>query len=160
MAIGYAGNNGHTYVALGKVMREQGLLAPDNVSLQTIKQWLYDNPGKAREMMEQNPRFIFFRELKDGMIRGAQGVGLTPMRSLAVDPAYIPYGMPVFLETTLPDGTVFNRLMIAQDTGSAIKGAIRGDIYMGSGKRAEELAGRMANKGSITLLVPSKQQKE
>lgn len=160
LAIGFDGKNNHEYVALGRVMQEEGLLEPGKVNLFTIKEWLYKHPAQARQVMEQNPSFVFFKELKDGRIRGGQGVGLTPMRSLAIDHRYIPYGMPVFLQTQLPATPYsfthpFNQLMIAQDTGGAIKGGIRGDIFFGHGKAAEAQAGYMATQGSYVLLVPN-----
>lgn len=155
LAIGVAATNGHDYVAIGKVMKEQGLLEEGKVNLFTIRDWLRDHPERVREILEHNPRYVFFRRLPDAEIRGAQGVPLTPGRSLAVDPAYIPYGMPLFLEMTMPEAKAPSRhLMIAQDTGGAIRGAIRGDIYFGSGTSAERMAGMLAATGTITALVP------
>jgi membrane-bound lytic murein transglycosylase A len=106
--------------------------------------------------MEQNPSYVFFRKLppSDGPI-GAEGIGLTPKRSLAVDKHFIPLGLPLFLQTTLPDDAGFNRLMIAQDIGGAIKGPVRGDIFFGRGKQAEWLAGMMKARGHYVLLLPN-----
>jgi membrane-bound lytic murein transglycosylase A len=159
LPIGYADQNGHGYVALGKVMRDEGLLAPDQVNFFTIRQWLYQNPQRAFDLMQRNPSYVFFKlRDKPGAI-GAAGAALTPQRSLAVDSRYIPYGLPLFLETELPaqplqQPLAFHRLVIAQDTGGAIKGPVRGDIFFGPGDEAEYLAGYMKGKGIYSLLVP------
>ena len=160
MTIGFAGRNHHPYVAIGRTMEKQGLLAPGNVNLFTIKDWLYDHPARAKTVMSDNPSYIFFRKLPDHNIRGAQNAPLTAQRSLAVDWRYIPYGMPIYLQTDLPEtrfgpSKPFHQLMIAQDTGSAIKGGIRGDIYFGHGKHAEALASKQATQGRYTLLLPN-----
>jgi membrane-bound lytic murein transglycosylase A len=116
--------------------------------------WLEAHPAEALALMDKNPRYVFFRLIQgDGPI-GAQGVALTPLRSMAVDPAFIPLGLPIWLSTTAPDGKPLRRLMVAQDTGAAIKGAIRGDIFWGTGQRAFDQAGRMKSPGAIFLLVP------
>jgi membrane-bound lytic murein transglycosylase A len=158
--VGYAGQNGHPYLALGKVMGDEGLVPRDQLNFFTLRQWLYDNPGRAFEMMERNPSYVFFKKLdKTGPV-GSVGAVLTPMRSLAVDSKYIPYGLPLFLETELPpmhgsrEPIPFNRVMIAQDTGGAIRGPVRGDIFFGGGSAAEYLAGYMKGRGSYSLLVP------
>lgn len=160
LTIGFAGKNNNEYVAIGRPMEDMGLLEPGNVNLFTIKDWLYSNPTKAQSIMELNPSYVFFRTLPDNQIRGAQNIGLTAERSLAVDWRYIPYGMPVFLQTSTAETTFgpaqdFNRLMVAQDTGGAIRGGIRGDIYFGHGERAEALAGKQAMRGSYSLLLPN-----
>ncbi|MEM1140341.1 MAG: MltA domain-containing protein, partial [Pseudomonadota bacterium] len=151
LRVGYAGKNGRAYVPIGRVLRDQGALEPDNISMQTIRGWLEANPGKAPEVMNANPSYVFFRPLDlpptDGPI-GAQGVPLTDNRSLAVDRRYHALGVPMMLETAVPvDGlgtrVAFTKLMIAQDTGGAIRGPIRGDVFFGSGSAAGELAGRM-----------------
>lgn len=160
LTIGFAGKNNHPYVAIGRTMEEQGLLEAGNVNLFTIKDWLYKHPSRAKQVMSDNPSYVFFRKLPDNQVRGAQNVGLTAERSLAVDWHYIPYGLPIWLQTTLPEtgfgsARPFNQLMIAQDTGGAIRGGIRGDIYFGHGKRAEALAGKQAMRGSYALLIPN-----
>jgi membrane-bound lytic murein transglycosylase A len=104
--------------------------------------------------MERNPRYIFFREMGDEGPVGAEGVALTAGRSLAVDPAYLPYGAPVFLDSYDTKGSPWRRLMLAQDTGAAIKGPLRGDIYWGDGEAAEQLAGEMRSTGRFYLLLP------
>lgn len=159
LRIGYAGNNGHDYVTLGRVMEKEGMLQPGEVNLFTIKEWLYKHPDKAKQVMAKNPRYIFFEASKDSHVRGAQRVPLTAARSLAVDKDVVPYGLPIYINTELPATKVdaaqpFNQLMIAQDTGSAIKGGMRGDVYFGSGERAEQLAGHMAEQGRFTFLLP------
>ncbi|WP_374370387.1 murein transglycosylase A [Dongia sp.] len=160
MRIGYAGNNGHGFVAIGKLMIEEGIIDRDSASMQTIRAWLRANPDRAQELMNRNPRFIFFREVKDGPV-GAMGVTLTAGRSLAVDPAFVPLGLPLWLDTTWPvdhgaikRGSPLRRLMLAQDTGSAIKGPVRGDFFWGSGEEALKFAGAMKNPGRWFLLLP------
>ncbi|MFK0570457.1 murein transglycosylase A [Endozoicomonas sp.] len=150
--VGYAGNNGHHYVAIGKVLKQQGEL--EDVSMQTIQAWLARNPDKRAWLLNQNPRYIFFSFSDEGAIT-AQGVPASTQRTLAVDPAYIPLGMPVWLDTRLTaTGERFRQMMVAQDTGSAIKGPARGDIYMGFGKTAALLAGPQQESGKLYVLVP------
>ena len=148
----YAGNNGHDYVSIGRVLREQGELR--RVSTETIKQWLKDNPGRREWLFHQNPRYIFFSQSGTGAIT-AQGVPATTNRTLAVDPTIIPLGLPVWLDTKITaTNEPFRQLMVAQDTGSAIKGAARGDIYMGLGHEAGYLAGEQQSPGKLYGLVP------
>lgn len=150
--VGYAGNNGHNYVPIGRVLRQKGELA--DVSMQTIRDWLEKNPDRRQWLMNQNPRYIFFDFTDEGAIT-AQGVPATSERTLAVDPRYVPLGMPVWLDTRLTaNGERFVRLMVAQDTGTAIKGPARGDIYMGLGKEAALLAGPQQEPGKLYVLVP------
>lgn len=157
--VGYAGQNGHGYQSIGRVMAEEGLMLKEDINFFTLRQWLYDHPNRAFDMMERNPSYVFFRlRDKPGPV-GAIGAVLTPMRSLAVDPRHIPYGLPLYLQTELPaqpgrSPSPFNRLMIAQDTGGAIRGPIRGDIFFGCGADAEYFAGYMKGRGVYTLLVP------
>ncbi len=161
MRVGYAGQNGHPYTAIGRVLVKRGELDLEQVSMQTIRAWLAANPGRAREIMVENASYIFFREVEgDGPI-GAFGTVLTPGRSLAVDPRHVPLGAPVWVETeALATGTgaamaPIRRLMMAQDTGGAIKGAVRGDIFFGSGAAAGERAGRMKDRGRYFILLPA-----
>ena len=154
--VGYAASNGHQFYAIGRALLDEGLVPRNQASMQGIRAWLKDNPGDADAMMQRNKRYIFFRELDgDGPV-GAQGVSLTAGRSLAVDPAFIPYGAPVWLDTTWPDGSArpLQRLMVAQDTGNAIKGPVRGDFYWGTGPEAAAYAGRMKQKGTYFLFLP------
>jgi len=158
----YAGENGQPYTAIGAVLIQRGELKREEVSLQTIRAWLYAHPGQAQELMDHDASYVFFGEQPIGDAStgapGAEGVPLTPEASLAVDVSIHALGVPVFLEATAPDEAgsahVFNRLLVMQDTGGAIKGAVRGDVYWGYGKRAEEIAGRMKNEGRLTVLLP------
>ena len=158
--VGFAGRNGHAYTAIGRVLVKQGELPADGVSLQSIRRWLAANPSRAREVMDANRSYIFFRLIKgvtdgEGPI-GAQGVALTPGRSLAVDRGKLPLGAPVWLETRDPleRSRPIRRLMIAQDTGGAIRGAVRGDFFWGTGARAEAAAGEMQEPGTFHILLP------
>ncbi|SDH58283.1 murein transglycosylase A [Roseospirillum parvum] len=150
--IGYAANNGHRFVGIGSLMRQRGLLK--DLSMQTIRDWLRAHPDTAAELMAENPRYIFFREIDGEGPIGAQGVPLTPLRSLAVDRRHIPLGALVWLDTTQPDGTPLSRLMVAQDVGGAIKGVIRGDVFWGTGEAALKHAGGMAQQGRVFVLRP------
>jgi membrane-bound lytic murein transglycosylase A len=157
--VGYAGQNGHKYMSLGKIMGDEGLLPKDQINFYTIRQWLYDHPERAFELMQRNPSYVFFKRLDVTGAVGAVGAVLTKQRSLAVDNNYIPYGLPLFVETELPalpqaQPTVFQRLAIAQDTGGAIKSPVRADIFFGEGSQAEYLAGYMKGRGVYSLLVP------
>jgi len=160
MRIGYAATNGQPYTAIGRELVRSGALTLESVSLQSIRAWLAANPQKAEGLMSLNKSFVFFREITgDGPI-GAQGVALTPRRSLAVDRKYIPLGVPIWLEaaapapdTQAPDQQL-RRLMVAQDTGGAIRGPVRGDVFWGNGADAENIAGRMKHPGRYYLLLP------
>jgi len=151
--VGYDGQNGHPYVALGKLLVERGQLAKDQVSLATIKAWLRAHPAEGRKLMDENPSFVFFRELKGEAPLGAEGAALTPGRSLAVDREFLPLGIPVWLDVRDGDDTI-RRLVIAQDAGGAIRGPVRGDLYWGFGAEAERRAGAMRAHGSYYLLLP------
>ena len=152
---GFAGHNGHEYVAIGRVLVDEGELALADTSLQSIRAWLRAHPARAAVVMARNPRYIFFRELDGAGPVGAGGVALTSGRSLAVDRAYVPLGLPVWLDTTWP-GTdrPLRRLAIAQDTGGAIVGPVRGDLFWGAGAEAEDQAGHMRERGRYYLLLP------
>lgn len=152
--IGYAGSNGQTYRALGRILLDHGLITPGDVTMQTIRAYLKAHPAEATSLMRENPRFIFFRVLSgDGPV-GTAGVPLTPGRSLAVDTKFIPLGLPLWLDSADPDGHPLRRLMIAQDSGAAIKGPVRGDVFWGPGAAAFDLAGRMKSQGSYYVLLP------
>lgn len=156
MRVGYAGDNGRKYVPIGRILIERGVLKPDEVSLQTIREWMRANPKQAPALMRENPRYIFFRVLEtDGPV-GAGGVALSTGRSLAIDPAFIPLGAPIWLDTTWPgpEAKPLRRLVVAQDTGSAIKGAVRGDVFWGPGPEAEWYAGQMRQPGGYFLFLP------
>ena len=157
--VSYAGQNGRGYVAIGKVLIDRGELTRDEVSLQTIRAWLVAHPGQAQEVMERNPSYVFFKELggipPEQGPPGAMEVPLTPGRSIAVDRTYVTLGSPVFIDTTnAVTGAPIRRLFVAQDTGGAIKGAVRADLFLGWGPEAAELAGRMKQAGTAFLLLP------
>ncbi|WP_085555549.1 murein transglycosylase A [Azospirillum agricola] len=156
MRVGYAGQNGHKYVAIGKELIDRGALKREEVSLQTIRAWLLANPGEAAAVMNKNPSYVFFQTLKGDGPNGAQGVALTPGRSLAVDSKFLPYGVPVWLDAQDPlDATQpLRRLLIAQDTGGAIRGPVRGDVFWGHGEEAERKAGVMKSPGGYFILLP------
>lgn len=157
LRVGYADQNGHPYQSIGKLLVEQGELPLERASMQGIKQWGQQNPDKLTELLHQNSRYIFFRELPDHLTGpvGALGVPLTAGRSLAVDPRAVPQGAPIFLSTTWPNSNkALNRLMVAQDTGSAIKGGVRADFFWGFGPEAASQAGKMKQKGKMWVLLP------
>lgn len=167
LRVGYAGPNGHPYTSLGRLLVKRGEMLLEDVSAPAIWRWVRAHPAAGAKLMQENASFIFFRLLEDapgskqeGPI-GAQGVALTPGRSLALDRALLPLGVPYWLEATRPDPAdpvgeplPLARLLIAQDTGGAIKGAVRGDVFWGRGKKAGVIAGHMANRGRIFILLP------
>ncbi len=153
--IGFAGHNGHAYGSLGRWLIAEGELQPNRAAWEDIRAWLEANPEKARSALAVNPRFIFFRKLDGDGPLGAAGVPLTPERSMAVDTDYVPLNVPVWLDIEHPDGQArLQRLMLAQDVGSAIKGVVRGDFYWGTGRAALDKAGRMKSTGRYYMLVP------
>ena len=156
LRVGYAGHNGHGYVSIGRALIDAGELAPSEASWHGIRGWIARYPAKAEALMARNPRYVFFREISGAGPIGAQGVPLTPRRSLAVDPKYIPFGAPLWLDTVRPGSgkRPLRRLMIAQDAGNAIKGPIRGDFFWGYGKDALAEAGRMKSRGRYYILLP------
>lgn len=156
--VGYAGHNGHPYVAIGRELIATGEIPRNKVSMQSIRAWLAAHPERAGEMMARNASYVFFRILKGGGPVGSEGSVLTPVRSLAVDRRHVPLGVPIWLVTTHPTNpsTPLRRLVIAQDTGGAIKGAVRGDLFWGHGAAAAEAAGRMKETGQYYLLLPRK----
>jgi membrane-bound lytic murein transglycosylase A len=155
--VGYAEQNGHPYVSIGRKLIEMGELKPEEASMQGIKSWAEKNPEKLGALLAQNPSYVFFRELPNGLSAplGALGVPLTTEYSIAIDPRTIPLGAPVLLSTTYPNSAEpLNRLMLAQDTGGAIKGAVRADFFWGFGEQAGAQAGRMKQRGRIWVLFP------
>lgn len=153
--IGFAGHNGHAYGSLGRWLIAEGELQPNRAAWEDIRAWLEANPEKARAALAVNPRYIFFRKLDGEGPLGAAGVALTPERSMAVDTDYVPLNVPVWLDIEHPDGQArLQRLMLAQDVGSAIKGVVRGDFYWGTGRAALDKAGRMKSTGRYYMLVP------
>lgn len=153
--VGYAAQNGQPYYAIGQELIKRGHLAKENVSMQSIRAWLEANPDEGREIMKLNKSYVFFRALDGEGPLGAEGVPLTPERSLAVDRRKIPYGAPVFIDAEEPEGEGrLSRLMIAQDTGGAIRGAVRGDFFWGAGDVAAHKAGLMKSHGRAYILLP------
>ncbi len=153
--LGYAGQNGHRYYAVGRALIDRGETTRENMSMQFIRDWLDRHPDEAQDLMNLNPSFIFF-ELRDGEVRGAQDVPLTAGRSIAVDRDYIPLGLPLWIDlrnAPTGDGRL-QRLVVAQDVGGAIRGPVRGDLFWGAGDAAGELAGGMQARGRFHMLVP------
>ncbi|HXV12083.1 MAG TPA: murein transglycosylase A [Burkholderiales bacterium] len=157
LRLGYADQNGHPYRSIGRRLVDQGDLPLERASMEGIKSWARKNPGKLRELLDHNASYVFFRELpadSPGPI-GALGVPLTPRRSLAVDRSVVPLGAPVFISTTFPlTDQPLNRLMLAQDTGGAIRGAVRADFFWGFGEDAAYEAGRMKQPLRMWVLLP------
>ncbi len=151
MRVGYAGQNGHPYYAVGRELVKRNLMHKDDVTMQSIESWLNAHPDQARDILYSNPSYVFFTELTGDGPLGGENVALTADRSIAVDRSKVAYGIPVWLD--LQDQK-FQRLMIAQDTGGAIRGPIRGDIFFGYGERAEQLAGPMKSQGQWWFLLP------
>jgi membrane-bound lytic murein transglycosylase A len=153
--IGYAGQNGREYVAIGRILREKGVLGegPGKYpgSMQGLMAWIRDNPEEGRKVMHQNRSYVFFRELTGDGPLGSIGVPVRREASVAVDPAFVPYGAPVWLEVDRPEA---NGLWVAQDTGGAIKGANRFDTFWGAGEDARVIAGGMSARGSALVLLP------
>jgi membrane-bound lytic murein transglycosylase A len=157
MRVGYADQNGYPYQSIGKLLVERGELKLEQASMQGIKDWGAKHPDKLPELLASNPSFVFFREMPDDLPGplGSLGVPLTGGRSIAVDPRFIPLGAPVFLATTQPNSSQpLNRLVMAQDTGGAIKGGVRADFFWGFGSEAADLAGRMKQRGRMWVLLP------
>jgi len=156
MRVGYDGQNGHPYFAIGRELVARGALTKDEVSMQSIRAWLDANPDQAKGVLHMNPSYVFFRVLDGEGPIGAQSVPLTPGRSLAVDPRFVAYGTPLWLdaEDPLDARARVRRLMVAQDTGGAIRGPVRGDVFWGHGEEAELRAGKMKSKGRYWLLIP------
>ena len=157
--LAYAGHNDQPYASVGRWLIQQGELKPDGANWPAIKDWAKRNPKRVQQMLWANPRVVFFREepLPDPSVgpRGAMGVPLTPGRSIAVDPRSVPYGTPVWLDSTEPlSSTALQRLVLAQDTGSAITGAVRADYFWGWADGAEAQAGRMKQSLRMWVLWP------
>jgi len=156
--VGFAGKNGRAYYAIGKTLVDQGEIPREQISMQTIRAWIDDHPEAGRELMLQNQSVVFFRLTTANPSEGPVGTMSTPLTagySLAVDKNYLPMGVPLWLDAEHPDGNQrLRRLVMAQDTGGAIKGAIRGDLYWGQGKTAGEMAGVMKSRGRFFLLAP------
>ncbi len=158
VGVGYSNQNGHPYVSIGRVLLDKGELERDEISLFTIRQWLDDNPDQAEDLLNENPSYVFFvlrEEVENGPI-GSLNVPLTPERSIAIDPKVVALGTPVWLKTRYPGepDRAFQQLLIAQDTGGAIRGPLRADVFWGHGEAAERAAGIMKERGSMVILMP------
>ncbi|MGJ8546145.1 MAG: murein transglycosylase A [Sulfitobacter sp.] len=154
--VGYRGSNGHNYRSIGVELVRQGIYEPHQVSAEVIKNWVRRNPEDGKELLFHNPSYVFFREVSkvpaDKGPLGAMNRSVTTMRSIAVDPAFIPLGAPVWIEK---DGKKpLRRLMMAQDTGSAIKGSQRADVFFGTGDKAGKEAGTLRDPGRLMVLLP------
>ena len=151
MRVGYADQNGRDYIAIGRLLRERGILPPGGASMQAIVDWIRANPDQGRALMRENLSYIFFRELTGPGPLGAMGFAVTPRASVAADPLFVPLGAPVFLTM---DRREASGIWVAQDTGGAIKGANRFDTFWGAGPYATSIAGGMASPGSALILLP------
>ena len=155
--VGYADQNGHPFRSLGRLLIQSGEILAERASMQGIKDWARRNPHKVQEFLNANPSYVFFRELPRELTGpiGSLGVPLTAERSIAVDPRVVPLGVPVYLATTWPNtADPLNRLMVAQDTGGAIAGAVRVDFFWGFGDAAGNQAGKMRQAGRMWVLLP------
>ncbi len=155
----YAAQNGRPYVPIGRLLAERGEIPVAQVTMQSIRAWLNAHPGEGAALMDENPSYVFFKEAAnispDEGPPGTLGVALTPGRSIAIDRKFIPLGAPVWIATTDPlDGSAWQRLMVAQDLGGAIRGPVRADIFFGWDADAENRAGRMRQQGSLYVLLP------
>lgn len=164
LRIGYADQNGHGYKAIGRDLIHMGAIPREEISMQSIRKWLEENPEQAQDIMNINQSYVFFRILDiegEGPL-GAEGISLTPKRSIAIDRRKIPYGTPIWLDAEMPSEEILEKendvriqsLMVAQDTGGAIKGAVRGDFFWGAGADAAYNAGLMKSKGRAWIFVP------
>lgn len=158
LRVGYADQNGYPYRSIGRWLIERGELPLEKASMQGIKEWARTHPEQLKDLLNYNASYVFFRELPGDLPGpiGAQGVPLTPGRSVAIDARYVPLGAPVYLATTRPNSTVpLNRLMMAQDTGGAIRGPVRADFFWGFGDEAGREAGRMKQELRMWMLLPN-----
>nr|WP_299593398.1 murein transglycosylase A [Sphingomonas bacterium] len=151
LRIGYDGQNGRDYVGIGALLRDRGVLAPGQASMQGIMSWLRDHPAESPEVLNSNKSFVFFREIQGAGPPGALGVAVSGRTTVAVDPAFVPLGAPVFLTLDRAEAT---GLWVAQDTGGAIKGANRFDTFWGAGDEARRIAGGMSGRGQALLFLP------
>ena len=158
--LGYAGRNGHPYVPIGRELVARGVVSQEDLSAEAVRSWLESHPAAGTALMRTNPSFVFFRVLEEDHPVGAEGVPLTPGRSLAVDTRFLPLGVPVWIDTLDPvEKTPLRRLVMAQDTGSAIRGPVRGDLFWGFGASAAKKAGSMKERGRYYLLLPQRRSR-
>ncbi len=156
--LAYDGKNNRNYTSIGSVLLKKKYMKKKKINAISIKNWFKENPDKIDEIINENESYVFFKERKDDYVRGAHGSILTPFRSIAIDYELMPYGFPFWIETKIEENDKkikFERLVISQDTGSAIKGAVRADIFFGDNERAEELASKMNFKGKYYILLPN-----
>jgi len=159
LSVGYAGDNGKNYYSIGKELIEDGIIKKEDMSMQAILVWMRNNKSAALELMQKNKRFIFFKERNNlDPPKGSSGTSVTPMHSAAVDNSFIPYHLPLWIQVDRfyndrQDKQLTN-IFISQDSGSAIKGLTRMDLFLGKGKMAEEIAGNLNSKGKIWTLIP------
>jgi membrane-bound lytic murein transglycosylase A len=162
LRLNYDAHNGHPYTPVGRILIERGIIKREDMSMDAIRKWMAENPDGGKELRRQNKSYVFFRDTglpETEEARGAQGIPLTALRSIAVDRVLHVYGTPFFIGAELPiateaSNTRFRRLMIAQDTGSAIVGPARADIYFGAGEEAGRIAGRIKNPARFVMLMP------
>ncbi len=155
LLLSYAGENGYKNTLIGHFFIKENLIPRSQLSMDSIKAWIKAHPRRGRELMNKNPAFVFFKTSRHGSVVGTEGVPLTGGTSLAVDPHYMPLGAPIWLNTTFPASKQsLQRLMVAQDTGGAISGAIRGDVYWGDGDIARKRASVMRQTGQYWVLMP------
>ena len=158
IGVGYLDQNGHPYRSIGRLLVKRGEMEVSDVNLFSLREWLKNNPRDATVLLNENPSYVFFTRREDAGAgpKGALGVELTAERSLAVDKTELPLGAPVWLSTVMPDDsqTPLQRLMVAQDTGGAIRGGVRADVFWGRGARAEKMAGLMKHRGQLFVLLP------
>lgn len=153
--LGYAAQNGYPYTAIGKLLIQRGEMTKDEVSMQSIRAWVNAHPDEGRALMDENASYVFFEEQQAEGAIGSQGVVLTGGRSMAIDRKHMPLGAPLWLDIQSEDGgRKIHRLVVAQDTGGAIRGAVRGDFYWGEGDKAEQAAGAMKDPGRYYILLP------
>tara|TARA_B100001540_G_C15296803_1_gene412998 strand:- start:44 stop:550 length:507 start_codon:yes stop_codon:yes gene_type:complete len=155
----YNGSNGYDYFAIGRELIEKGYISKEDLSMQSIKKWLKNNPDKKNKIIELNKRYIFFKKSKKNYAKGSQNTKLISQRSLAVDLNWLPLGVPIWVDIDNygDKGKLrIKKLMISQDTGAAIKGIIRGDIFFGTGEEPGLLAGKMNQLGKYYVLLPRK----
>ena len=155
----YNGNNGYDYYAIGTELIKKGYILKENISMQKIKEWLKNNPNKKNDILKLNKRYIFFKKSNSNFAKGSQNTSLIARRSLAVDLKWIPLGVPLWVDIDNfgdEKKLKIKKLMISQDTGSAIKGIIRGDIFFGTGQEPGLLAGKLKQLGKYYILLPRK----
>src|SRR5438045_309428 len=152
MRVGYAGQNGRDYIAIGRLLRDRGILPPGGANMQSIRDWIRANPDQGRELMRENLSYIFFKELTGPGPPGALNTPVTPRATVAADPNFVPLGAPVYIHDA--DRREVNGLWVAQDVGGAIKGPNRFDTFWGAGPDAATIAGGMSANGQALILVP------